>query len=112
LSLFQGKLGVAFATVPSLILPPGNVTTQLRGLNKGFVWMSNNGNPDESRSSRHERSLYFRPVAVNTVEPSSSEILYARSDWGLPCGLMSRVVLSVAICSRRKATCRSGAFKA
>jgi hypothetical protein len=32
---------------------------------------------EKSRSSRQERPLYFRPVAVNAGEPSLSEILYA-----------------------------------
>lgn len=77
LMLFQVNFGVAFAMVASLILLPGKVTTQPKGFENGFVWISNNGNPDESRSSRQERPLYFRPVAVNAGEPSLSEILYA-----------------------------------
>jgi hypothetical protein len=77
LILFQANFGVALAIVASLILLPGKVTIQPKAFENGFVWISNNGDPDESRSSRHERLLYFRPVAVNTGEPCSSETLYA-----------------------------------
>jgi len=71
-------------------------------------WSSKSGRPDESRNSRHDRSLYFRPVTVNCNVPSSSVILYATAEWGLPKGRRTRVVFERAMYWLRNAMSRFG----
>lgn len=86
---------------------PGKLTDQLF-VHDHFRCSSKSGRPESSRNSRHERSVYLRPVTVNCGVPSSSVILYATAEWGLPNGLSTRVVFERAMYWLRKAISRSG----